>query len=35
MTRIVFGVPALLAWQWTETQQGFKRFRQRGEAPKR
>jgi putative membrane protein len=27
MTRIVFGVPALLAWQWTETQEGLKRFR--------
>jgi putative membrane protein len=31
MTRIVFGVPALLAWQWTETQEGLKRFRRRGE----
>jgi putative membrane protein len=29
MTRIVFGVPALLAWQWTETQEGLKRFRRR------
>jgi hypothetical protein len=26
MTRIVFGVPALLAWQWTETREGLKRF---------
>jgi putative membrane protein len=31
MTRIVFGVPALLAWQWTETQEGLKRFRRHGE----
>jgi uncharacterized membrane protein YbhN (UPF0104 family) len=31
MTRIVFGVPALLAWQWTETQEGLKRFRRRHE----
>jgi len=31
MTRIVFGVPALLAWQWTETQEGLKRFRRRSE----
>ena len=34
MTRIVFGVPALLAWQWTETKEGLKRFRERGEAPR-
>ena len=26
MTRIVFGVPALLAWQWTETREGLKRL---------
>ena len=32
MTRIVFGVPALLAWQWTETQEGLKRFRRRSES---
>jgi putative membrane protein len=31
MTRIVFGVPALLAWQWTETRAGLKRFRRRSE----
>jgi putative membrane protein len=31
MTRIVFGVPALLAWQWTEAQEGIKRFRRRSE----
>jgi putative membrane protein len=31
MTRIVFGVPALLAWQWTETQEGLKRLRRRSE----
>jgi putative membrane protein len=31
MTRIVFGVPALLAWQWSETQEGLKRFRSRSE----
>jgi putative membrane protein len=31
MTRIVFGVPALLAWQWTETQEGLKRLRSRSE----
>jgi putative membrane protein len=30
MTRIVFGVPALVAWQWTETQEGLKRFGRRG-----
>jgi putative membrane protein len=29
MTRIVFGVPALLAWQWSETREGLKRFRSR------
>jgi putative membrane protein len=34
MTRIVFGVPALLAWQWTETQEGLKRLRRRSERPK-
>jgi putative membrane protein len=33
MTRIVFGVPALLAWQWTETQEGLKRLRRRSESP--
>jgi uncharacterized membrane protein YbhN (UPF0104 family) len=27
MTRIVFGVPALLAWQWTETREGLGRVR--------
>jgi putative membrane protein len=27
MTRIVFGVPALLAWQWTETRGGLGRVR--------
>jgi hypothetical protein len=32
MTRIVFGVPALLAWQWTETKEGLKRFRRRSES---
>jgi putative membrane protein len=31
MTRIVFGVPALLAWQWTETQEGLKRSRRSSE----
>jgi hypothetical protein len=31
MARIVFGVPALLAWQWTETRAGLKRFRRRSE----
>jgi putative membrane protein len=31
MTRIAFGVPALLAWQWTETREGLKSFRRRGE----
>jgi putative membrane protein len=31
MTRIVFGVPALLAWQWTETRAGLKRFRRRSQ----
>jgi putative membrane protein len=31
MTRIVFGVPALLAWQWTETQDGLKRIRRRSD----
>jgi uncharacterized membrane protein YbhN (UPF0104 family) len=25
MTRIVFGVPALLAWQWIETRESLKR----------
>ena len=34
MTRIVFGVPALLTWQWAETQDGLKRFRRRGPGPK-
>jgi putative membrane protein len=29
MTRIVFGVPALLAWQWTETRGGLDRARSR------
>jgi putative membrane protein len=33
MTRIVFGVPALLAWQWTETQEGLERFRRRAKTP--
>jgi putative membrane protein len=28
MTRIVFGVPALLAWQWSETRTGVKPARQ-------
>jgi putative membrane protein len=32
MTRIVFGVPALLAWQWTETQEGLKQFRRHSES---
>jgi hypothetical protein len=27
MIRIVFGVPALLAWQWTETHGGLGRVR--------
>jgi len=29
MTRIVFGVPALLAWQWTETREGIEHARSR------
>jgi putative membrane protein len=32
MTRIVFGVPALVAWQWRETHDGLKRFRRRSES---
>jgi uncharacterized membrane protein YbhN (UPF0104 family) len=31
MTRIAFGVPALLGWQWTETQEGLKRFGRRSD----
>jgi putative membrane protein len=31
MTRIVFGVPALLAWQWIETREGLEHARSRSE----
>jgi hypothetical protein len=31
MTRILFGVPALLAWQWTETRRGLEHARSRSD----